>query len=159
MKDAVRWVINKLTDKQKLFLILLAFVGSIPVRTREHRMSLAAALECSERTIYRILAGLRASGRVEVSYFKLYRLAKSEVPILDKMRRIIESRVHFPYDETSKLIRENPLEPEYHIEPLNCPAKFGKKPDSFLPPCLTCPIDEECLKATQEAKRSGAAVG
>jgi hypothetical protein len=148
----LRRVIGKLTDKQKLFLILLTFVDSITVRTREHRMALASALECSERTIYRILAGLRMSGRVEVSYSKTYRLAKSELPILEKMKRIVESRIFISWDETPI------LEPKYHLEPLNCPSKFGEKPVSFLPPCLTCPIDEECLLATQEGERLNSAV-
>jgi hypothetical protein len=148
----VRRVLGKLTDKQKLFLILLAAIGRIPVRTHEHRMALAAALECSERTIYRILAGLRVSGRVQVSHSKEYRLAKSELPILEKMKHIVEPRIFIPWVETPT------LEHEYHIEPVNCPAKFGEKPVSFLPPCLTCPIDEECLIATQEAARLKEAV-
>jgi hypothetical protein len=44
---------------------------------------------------------------------------------------------------------EPPVGGDASGQPANCPAAFGQKPDGFLPPCLTCPVDEECLRATQ----------
>jgi hypothetical protein len=50
---------------------------------------------------------------------------------------------------------EPPVGGDASGQPDNCPAAYGQKPDSFLPPCLTCPVDEDCLRATQAAAAAG----
>lgn len=45
-----------------------------------------------------------------------------------------------------------PVAPDYVPgPPENCPTQFGKKPQTYLPCCLTCEVADECTEATKGA--------
>ncbi len=132
--------LRKFTDKQKLFMMCIAFVGPIRIRTREDRIALAKAFECSERTIVRVISGLKKCSHIDLNYFNEYFLLNPELTILGELRSSpIKSG---PIGSTPQMNRGR--------QPDNCPADFGEKPDKFLPRCLTCPIDEACFRVTEE---------
>jgi len=63
-----------LTDKQKLFLFHILMNGPIPARTYQDRLNIAEALNCSDRTVFRVLAGVRENGTVHVDGSRNYNL-------------------------------------------------------------------------------------
>jgi hypothetical protein len=153
---------QKLKDKEKLFVILVLIFGPIPAKNRTDRMAIAEELECSERTVYRVLSGVKAS--VEIDFdnrARLYRLSDSRLSLIEQAEdrlpvNHITDEPHaakdggrMSHDETMPVNRNHLRTEDEHV----CPSAFGKKPKSFLPPCLACPIDEECLRATQAAER------
>jgi hypothetical protein len=66
--------LGRLTDKMKIFLIMTALIGPIPARTRGDRLAIGGRLGCSQRTVRRVLAGVRGSGCVHVDESKKYSL-------------------------------------------------------------------------------------
>jgi hypothetical protein len=154
---------QKLKDKEKLFVMLVMIFGPIPAKNRTDRMAIAEELECSERTVYRVLSGVKAS--VEIDFdnrARLYRLSNSRPSLLEQAEdrlpvnqitdesHAVKDADRLRHAETMPVNRNRLRTEDEHV----CPSAFGKKPKDFLIPCLLCPIDEECLAATQAAERN-----
>jgi hypothetical protein len=152
----------KLKDKEKIFVILVLLFGPIPAKNRMDRMAIAEELECSERTVYRVLSGVKAS--VEIDFdnrARLYRLSNSRPSLIERAEdrlpanhitdesHAVKDADRLNHDETMPVNRNRLRTEDEHV----CPSAFGKKPEDFALPCLLCPIDEECLRATQAAER------
>lgn len=64
----------RLKDKEKLFLYYLLLNRPVPARTRQDRGNIADFLNCSDRTVHRVLHTMRTTGAVEIDESKNYRL-------------------------------------------------------------------------------------
>jgi hypothetical protein len=52
-----------------------------------------------------------------------------------------------PPEEAPVLV--NPVQGDAPPQPENCPGAFGKKPQTYLPVCLCCPVQQECAEKTK----------
>src|SRR5208283_1889563 len=149
----------KLTDKMKLFVILVKMLGPIPAKNRADRMAIAGKLDCSERTVFRVLSGVKTSTEVDFdNRSKVYKPFKSRLSVLEQIKDLDlpinqiadESFTGRDADGRGQVEKTIPLDTNrIQFEDESCPSEFGKMPEGFLRPCLVCPVDEECLKATQ----------
>jgi len=156
----------KLTDKMKLFVILVKMLGPIPAKNRADRMAIAGKLACSERTVFRVLSGVKTSTEVDFdNRSKVYKPFKSRLSVLEQIKDLDlpinqitdESFTGRDADRRGQVetisLDTNGIQFEDQDPSFDCPSAFGKKPEDFPLPCLRCSVDEECLRATQAADR------